>query len=62
MGHSMGGLALMEFTKRYPQMQKYVDRVIIVDISPSKINGDPKWENTKKMLSKMDSIPLNQTP
>lgn len=43
MGHSMGGLALMEFTKRYPQMQKYVDRVIIVDISPSKIDGDAKW-------------------
>lgn len=34
MGHSMGGLALMEFTKRHssPAIQGCIDRVIILDI------------------------------
>lgn len=34
MGHSMGGLALMEFTKLHhsPAIQEYIDRVIIIDI------------------------------
>ena len=37
MGHSMGGLAVMDFTKRYasPDIQELIDRVIIVDIPAS---------------------------
>lgn len=33
MGHSMGGLALMGLTKRYPELQEFVQRVIIIDIT-----------------------------
>jgi pimeloyl-ACP methyl ester carboxylesterase len=33
MGHSMGGLAVMAFSKLYHDMQNIVDNLIIVDIS-----------------------------
>ena len=59
MGHSMGGIALMEFTRKYPEMQEFVDQVIIVDISSRKIDGDPNWNKTKTMLSKMNQIPMS---
>ena len=39
----MGGIALMEFTNKYPQMQQIIDRIIIVDISTKKIDGDINW-------------------
>lgn len=28
----MGGIAVMELTNRYPQLQDYISRVIIVDM------------------------------
>ena len=58
MGHSMGGIALMELTRKYPEMQDFIDQIIIVDISCRKIDGDPNWNKTVNMLSKMNKIPL----
>ena len=40
-------------------MQDYVDRIIIVDISTTKIDGDPKWQNTQTMLTNLSTIPMD---
>ena len=32
MGHSMGGMAILEFAKKYPFMQHYIKQLIVVDI------------------------------
>ena len=49
----------MQFTKLYPEMQKYVDRVIIVDISSTKRDGDPNWFKTQTMLTNLSTIPMD---
>lgn len=33
MGHSMGAMALMTFTEKYPHMQDVIDRIILIDIN-----------------------------
>lgn len=53
MGHSMGAIALMAFSVKYPEMQKYVDRIIIVDIPCVKMDGTASWDRTGKMLESM---------
>lgn len=50
MGHSMGAIALMAFSVKYPEMQKYIDRIIIVDIPCVKMDGTASWDRTGKML------------
>lgn len=32
MAHSMGGMAAMRFTEKYPELQDIVDRIILIDI------------------------------
>jgi alpha-beta hydrolase superfamily lysophospholipase len=55
MGHSMGGMALMEFTKRYyePEIQSLIDRVIIIDIPAVSINEIDPISSTGTMLKRM---------
>jgi pimeloyl-ACP methyl ester carboxylesterase len=62
MGHSMGGLALMQYTKLYasPELQKYIDRVVIIDIPATKLSTRPAQMKTGLMLRKMLEIDLNQ--
>lgn len=61
MGHSMGGLALMSFTQKYPQMQDLVSRVIIVDIGcKNREDVHQGINSTGAMLSRMLEIDLNQ--
>ena len=64
MGHSMGGLAVMEFTKRYASLdiQQIVDRVIIVDIPASAPKIKDPSNQTGEMLKKMLEIDLTQPP
>lgn len=56
----MGGLALLEFTKRYtsPEIQKIVDRVIIIDIPATPIKHYDSFIKTGNMLKKMLEIDL----
>jgi abhydrolase domain-containing protein 11 len=60
MGHSMGGLALMEFTKLHPEAQKYVDRVIIIDIPSDPVRNYPSFQKTGNMLKALSRIDLSQ--
>lgn len=60
MGHSMGGIALMAFTMKYPELQDYIDRVIIIDIPCKRLHRDPAWIRTSTMLESMLKIDLNQ--
>ena len=62
MGHSMGAIALMEFTKKYsaPEIQKYIDRVILIDISSKPIMRKASFKQTGQMLKDMSTITLNQ--
>jgi pimeloyl-ACP methyl ester carboxylesterase len=55
MGHSMGGLAVMEFTKRYdePEIQEMMDRVIIVDIPAESVSSQESGRSTGDMLKRM---------
>ena len=45
MGHSMGGLALMEFTKRYAglKVQKAIEGVILIDVPASPLSSRPSF-------------------
>jgi len=63
MGHSMGAIALMEFTKKYsnPDIQKYIDRVILIDISSKPIINKSSFRQTGQMLRDMNGINLNQS-
>jgi hypothetical protein len=51
----MGGMALMEFTKRYyePEIQSLIDRVIIIDIPAVSINEIDPISSTGTMLKRM---------
>jgi pimeloyl-ACP methyl ester carboxylesterase len=62
MGHSMGGLALMEFTKRHAsaKIQAYIDRVIIIDIPTDPVQDYPSYKLTGNMLKSLSSIDLTQ--
>lgn len=62
MGHSMGGLALMEFTKRHSSaaIQACIDRVIIIDIPTNPVKDYPSYQATGNMLKKLYSIDLKQ--
>lgn len=62
MGHSMGAIALMEFTKKYstPEVQSFVDRVILIDISSKPIMRKASFKQTGQMLRDMLGINLNQ--
>lgn len=62
MGHSMGAIALMEFTKKYshPSIQQYIDRVILIDISSKPIMRKASFKQTGQMLKDMNNINLNQ--
>ncbi len=62
MGHCMGGIALMEFTKKYssPAIQSYIDKVIIIDISSKPIMRKASFKQTGQMLRDMNQINLNQ--
>ena len=62
MGHSMGAIALMEFTKKYsdPEIQKFIDRVILIDISSRSIIRKASFKQTGQMLRDMNGIDLNQ--
>lgn len=62
MGHSMGAIALMEFTKKYstPEVQSFVDRVILIDISSKPIMRKASFKQTGQMLKDMLGINLNQ--
>lgn len=62
MGHSMGGLALMEFTKRHcsTAIQECIDRVIIIDIPTNPVKDYPSYQATGNMLKKLNSIDLRQ--
>jgi len=50
MGHSMGGLAVMKFTEKYPDMQSAISRVIIIDVFCSSSKLPAPRDNTGKML------------
>ena len=52
MGHSMGALALMEFTKRYTDqsVQNVVQRIILIDIPSDSLTNYASFQNTGKML------------
>lgn len=50
MGHSMGGMALMALTKKYPELQEIVERVIIIDIAAKRLSEDLSFKKTKSML------------
>lgn len=57
----MGGMALMEFTKRYdrPEVQAAIDRIIIVDIPTTPIiETSVSYKKTGQMLKEMLSIDL----
>jgi pimeloyl-ACP methyl ester carboxylesterase len=60
MGHSMGAMALMAFTEKYPQMQEFVDRVILIDINCAPRKEDKGVANTGAMLRSMLEIDLSQ--
>lgn len=62
MGHSMGAIALMEFTKKYSsqEVQSFVDRVILIDISSKPIMRKASFKQTGQMLRDMLGINLNQ--
>lgn len=59
----MGGMALMEFTKRYYEMeiQSLIDRVIIIDIPAVSINEIDPINSTGTMLKKMSKIDLTMS-
>ena len=59
MGHSMGGLALMEFTKKYHQIQDIIDRVIIIDVPSTELNKYASYQNTKQMLGELAKINMS---
>ena len=59
MGHSMGGMALMKFTEKYPEMQKFIEQIILIDIPCSSLIKRATWPAFKEMFIKMNSIPLN---
>jgi pimeloyl-ACP methyl ester carboxylesterase len=63
MGHSMGGLALMDFTKRHASahIQACVDRVIIIDIPSDPVRNYPSYQNTGNMLRSLSGIDLSQS-
>lgn len=60
MGHSMGGMALMEFTKRYyePYTQDLIDRVIIIDIPAVRFKAQDPKNKTGEMLKRMAEIDM----
>lgn len=62
MGHSMGAIALMEFTKKYSSqaIQAFIDRVILIDISSRPIMRKASFKQTGQMLRDMKNIDLNQ--
>jgi hypothetical protein len=51
----MGGIALMEFTKRYNNelIQSFIDRVILIDISCKPIMRKASYRQTGQMLRDM---------
>lgn len=58
----MGGMALMEFTKRYdrPEIQAAIDRIIIVDIPTTPIiQASVSYKKTGQMLREMLGINLS---
>jgi pimeloyl-ACP methyl ester carboxylesterase len=56
----MGGLALMEFTKRHHAVQAFVDQVIIIDIPTDPVRNYPSYQNTGNMLKALSRIDLTQ--
>lgn len=63
MGHSMGGMALMEFTKRYhtPSIQNLIDRIIIIDIPATSVSTKPAFRETGDMMKSLQEIDLGLT-
>lgn len=61
-GHSMGALALMEFTKRHhsADIQAFVDRVILIDIPSDPVRNYPSFQSTGNMLKALTRIDLTQ--
>jgi alpha-beta hydrolase superfamily lysophospholipase len=62
MGHSMGGIALMEFTKRYntPEIQKLIDRIIIVDAPAVAPLAKKHIDNFQGMLKRFLEIDMTR--
>lgn len=62
MGHSMGGLIMMEFTKRYyeREIQELIDRIIILDIPALPINTAEPEDLIGNMLKRMVKIDLSR--
>ena len=58
----MGGIAVMELTRRYPQLQDYISKVIIVDIPCNYEVSKKGWSQAGEyeMLRKAAKINLNQ--
>lgn len=59
MGHSMGGLSLMAFSKYFTSMQHIVDNIIIIDMSNS---PGAAGNETKHMLSLLNKMSLKGKP
>jgi len=51
-GHSKGGMALMQFTKSYDshEIQEFIDRIIIIDIPTTPIEKGLHYRRTGTML------------
>lgn len=58
----MGGLALIEFTKRHhaPEIQAYIDRVIVIDIPSEPVRNYPPYRDAGNMLKALSRIDLTQ--
>lgn len=61
MGHSMGAMALMKFTQKYPNIQDAINRVILIDIFCYPQKSDKTINTTDKMLANMNKINLNKS-
>lgn len=45
----MGGIAVMEMTKRYPQLQDYISRVVIVDMPCNNSKEKGGWGQEEEL-------------
>ena len=63
LGHSMGGQALMQFTKRYDssEIQSTIDRIVIIDIPTTPIMNGLNYKKTRDMIHNLQQISMKQS-